>query len=184
MAHFIALPIPLEIRKFIQKLPFKIEGAKREVCEDLHITLKHSIKADKPLINKLICSLKEIKSEPLSLEVTRLQTFPHQPTNRPQILHLAIKEDPKLILLRDRIDQTCIKHGFAPNIEPFFPHITLYRLPKRVSAEAIEDVCKIHHSVNMPPFTANRFCLYDSPPIMRAILGPNYKTIADFELNI
>jgi 2'-5' RNA ligase len=96
---------------------------------------------------------------PIELVLGSAGVFPD--FRRPRILRLAVRPDPGLELLQDRLERAATAIGYPPEGRPFSPHITLGRVKEggRLPAEAAPAL----EAIQLPdPFVADRVVVYES----------------------
>jgi 2'-5' RNA ligase len=80
--------------------------------------------------------------------------------------------------LAAKVDRACVAAGLEPERRAFHPHITLARYGRR-SAAAARDCEQRRADLSSPPFTVDRFTLFESHLSRH---GAHYEEIAKFEL--
>jgi 2'-5' RNA ligase len=97
---------------------------------------------------------------------------------RPRIIWVGLDAPPALELLQDRLERLSEAIGFAPDGQPFRPHVTLARVREgqRLPPGALESLAGAYEPV---PFLASELVLYESLPDR---VGPRYEPRLTLEL--
>jgi RNA 2',3'-cyclic 3'-phosphodiesterase len=136
---FIAIELPEAVKTGLQQLQTELtlpqySFAKCVAPESMHLTLKFlgNISANK--ITE-ITGVMEQASQGVSsfqLQITEVGAFPN--LKRPRVLWVGIKgEVDKLVGWQQRLDNGLVPLGFAKEVRPFTPHLTLARLRENCS---------------------------------------------------
>jgi len=136
---FIAVELPEEVRSGLLQLQAALRSAghtfvKWVTPEGIHLTLKFLGNISPQKVAEITRVMEEA-SQAVSffrLNVGGLGAFPN--LRRPRVLWLGVGgEVDKLVVLQQRIDEGLVPLGFAREIRPFTPHLTLARLRQGAS---------------------------------------------------
>ena len=158
---FIAIDLPDEIRKILQKSARKLDlkGARYSRLEQMHLTLRFlgNVLGDRK--EKLIQMLHDIHLPSFELDTDSLGVFPKR--GMPRILWVGLKESDVLNELQRSIEDVVEKCGFEAYNKPWHPHITLARLKGRnhLTKEILEGASPQNEAMRFP---VDAFYLYRS----------------------
>jgi len=138
---FIAIELPGELKQKLTQLEARLKSGKQPWVKwvdpySIHLTLKFlgSIAADKT--GEITGVMEEAVQgiPPFHLEVKDLGVFPN--LRRVQVAWVGVGgEVDKLGQLQQRIESNLAPLGFAPELRPFTPHLTLARLRNQASLD-------------------------------------------------
>jgi 2'-5' RNA ligase len=173
MRLFIAIPLTVEIDKYIEELQQHLPKthAKLTISKHPHLTLKFLGEVTPEDAEKTKQALSEIKFEQFQAKLDGMGTF----TDR--VVWLGVKPHESFEEIHRKIDKTLLK--LFPKDEKFHPHITLARIKEMTEKQGFADLLK---KIPVKPFTfiVDKIILYQS------ILGPEghtYKELAEFHSN-
>ncbi|HWB42720.1 MAG TPA: RNA 2',3'-cyclic phosphodiesterase [Gemmatimonadales bacterium] len=112
----------------------------------------------------------------LPLRLAEIGAFPN--FRRPRVVWVGLEAPPALELLQDRLERRSEAIGFAPEGNPFRPHVTLARVREgqRLPPGALESLDGAFEPV---PFLASELVLYES---VLGRGGPRYEPRLTLEL--
>ena len=132
---FIAIELPLEVRarleqhvKNLQKLSPDVRASWAR-AENLHLTLKFlgEIPMAKVEALSLAAGAAARASNRFDLVVGDCGAFPTQ--GQPRVLWIGVEDQSgKLARLHQALENECVQAGFAREMRPFHPHLTIARL--------------------------------------------------------
>jgi RNA 2',3'-cyclic 3'-phosphodiesterase len=128
----------------------------------IHLTLKFLGEVDPEIIPNLAESLEnDTRSQcSFSLRLHSLGCFPNQ--KNPRVIWCGIEgETAKLSQLRQQVERTCERFGFAPENRDFHPHLTLGRVNGKRNLQPLIECIKMDTDLESR-FTADRFNIYKS----------------------
>ena len=138
---FIAIELPEEIKAGLFQLQAQLKSGNQPWVKwvdpySTHLTLKFlgSVAVDR--IGEITGAMEGAVQEasPFPLEVKGLGVFPN--LRRVQVAWVGVSgEVDKLARLQQRIESNLARLGFAPELRPFTPHLTLARLRDRASPD-------------------------------------------------
>jgi RNA 2',3'-cyclic 3'-phosphodiesterase len=133
MRTFVAYPLPPEVRSLLVKIQENLRsisgGVRWSEPDSIHLTFKFLGEISAAILPSLTESLRTSTQEerPFSLQLHRLGAFPD--LRRPRVIWCGLDGDlAALDALQGKIEQACIREGFAPEEHPFRPHLTLGRV--------------------------------------------------------
>jgi 2'-5' RNA ligase len=136
MRLFIAIELPAELKKALDKLRCDLPGAHWVATEQIHLTLAFLGEVEEAKVAPLVAKLARIHLPAFSLALTGLGCFPHR--LRPQVLWVGLTQQPFLTQLAAAVQGALLACGFPLEERPFSPHLTLARIklpaPREVGA--------------------------------------------------
>jgi 2'-5' RNA ligase len=138
---FIAIELPEEIKAGLTRLQAQLKsGSQRGVKwvdpYSIHLTLKFLGNVSGDRISQITGAIGQAAQGifPFFLEVKGLGVFPN--LRRVQVAWVGITgEVDKLAQLQQRIESNLARLGFAPELRPFTPHLTLARVRDQASPD-------------------------------------------------
>lgn len=110
--------------------------------DGLHITMKFLGEVDDalaaPLGEALAPALADVK--PFDLSLGGFGAFPS--LEQPRVLWVGVERHPALELLANDVERALAGFGFAPELKPFQPHITVGRVKKDARAAALKPLAR------------------------------------------
>ena len=146
---FIAADLPDEIRRELAKLIQHLKGELSGVPirwvppENIHLTLKFLGEVSQrnlPLLTELLKG--EVADQrPFEFGVGGLNAFPD--LRRPRVIWVGVKGPKELNDLHHAVESAVEKLGYAREPRPFEPHLTLGRVSRNASPEAVRRVSEV-----------------------------------------
>ncbi|NOY70306.1 MAG: RNA 2',3'-cyclic phosphodiesterase [Deltaproteobacteria bacterium] len=164
---FVAIKLPIHIIEELARLKKKLVdygiAARWVRPENIHLTLRFlgDIPADSvaPVLTRMKIAADGIK--PINLSVCGMGVFPN--IKRAQVIWVGLGDESGLLAdLNRRLESELDKIGFAPEKRRFAPHLTLGRIKKPVSPEALADALGEKAVFSPVPFTAQLIYLIES----------------------
>lgn len=185
---FIAIELPEEVRSGLRRLQAELRSAghafvKWVAPESIHLTLKFlgNISVEKVAAITAVMEEAGQGASSFQLKIGGLGAFPN--LRRPRVLWLGIAgETDRLVVLQRRIDDGLVALGFAREIRPFTPHLTLARLRQGTSPR---DQQTFGELVMKTPLEASYEVSVNSLSLMRSQLLPGgavYSRLAEVKL--
>jgi 2'-5' RNA ligase len=185
---FIAIELPEEIKAGLFQLQAQLKSGNQPWVKwvdpySTHLTLKFlgSVAVDR--IGEITGAIEGAVqgASPFPLEVKGLGVFPN--LRRVQVAWVGISgEADKLVQLQQRIESNLARLGFAPELRPFTPHLTLARLRDRASPDERQ---RFGQLIADTKFEAAYSFQVDAISLMRSQLtreGAIYSQISSVEL--
>ena len=177
---FISLPLEgaliRDIHKGFESLDLPWEKLKVIEPDNMHLTLKFLGPTPIDKIPDIIKALDTIELDENNIELVadKTQIFNDK---RPQVLSIALQDNPDLQKLFDKIDQDVFDTGLAhKEIRRFKPHITMARVKQSATMDEFTDWQNF--KINKI-FSINFFVLIES---VLSKKGPSYTTLQSFDL--
>ncbi len=140
MRLFVAIDLPEEVKESIWNVSERlkrIKGLKVVERENLHITLKFLGEVKESSIKEISERLSGINSEPFSVSVEGIGSFPSK--KRPRVIWVGINRGyDEILLLKKKIDVS-LSPMFGSE-KRFSPHITIARAKYPLKWSLIDDV--------------------------------------------
>lgn len=161
---FLALSLPESVRALVAALATPSHHLRWTPPPQLHLTLRFLGDVDTAAIEPLIAQLCAIRVEPFLLALESVGAFP--PRGRPHVLWAGVaRADPRLLQLRQRLDDTLLAAGLDVELRSFHPHVTVARADDH-AAGAVAAWLHQHRDFAGPPFRVEAFdlCASDLHP--------------------
>ena len=123
---FVALRPPPAIRDELIDGMEGIEGARWQVDEQLHLTLRYIGEVDASLAEDVAGELARVVMPPFELAIRDVGFFERKGV--PRAVWARIADSEPLRILQGRVERACRRAGCEPETRRFTPHITLARL--------------------------------------------------------
>jgi len=177
MRLFVAIPLAStaveELSAICAQLKSARDGLRWTAPASWHITLQFLGETQPRQCQHLIARLAELSLPPVPVQLQGLGFF-----DRAGIFYAGIRETRELLSLEQRVTATTAHCGFATEIRPYHPHITLARVKGKAAGwGTLKD--RLRSSAVSASFVAREFFLIES------FLGsgpPRYETRASFSL--
>lgn len=158
---FIAIDLPEQQRRGLESICHGLPADTRWTPpEQLHLTLRFIGAVDDNLSLLIKKALFEIPFPPFWLQLKGLGLFP--PGRHAKILWAGVAENPNLALLQRQVENHLVQLGLAPENRKFHPHLTIARLPPRLTPEILAAYLVRHSQTSSAPFRVDTFHLYSS----------------------
>ena len=141
---FCAIALPEEVREHISQHQTRVREAVPSARiswtrkENLHLTLKFLATVPISRVENLSSATARATgdSRPFDIKLEGPGVFPS--SGNPHVLWIGVKDESgSLALLNQRVQDECLKEGFAREERPFHPHLTLGRLRASKEGRAI-----------------------------------------------
>jgi len=162
MRLFIGIALPSavidQLATLTARLRSKSDSLRWMGPESWHITLHFLGSTSQEELDCLLDRLGELRLPPVAIRIDELGLF-----DRAGIFFAGVVLTPEVILLQQRVSDTVLRCGFAPETRPFHPHITLARAKGEARVHALRSL-----AARIPPrptatrFLAREFLLYES----------------------
>lgn len=158
---FVAIDLPEQQRLGLEALCHGLPAETRWTPPgQLHLTLRFIGAVEDHLFLPIKQTLAAIPFLPFRLQIKGLGHFP--PGRQAKILWAGVAENPNLVKLQRQIEIDLVRLGLAPENRQFHPHLTIARLPPRLSPEILAAYLADHSQASSPPFRVESFHLYSS----------------------
>ncbi|MDQ6705001.1 MAG: RNA 2',3'-cyclic phosphodiesterase [Acidobacteriota bacterium] len=146
---------------------------------NLHITTKFIGNWPEEKLAELTQTLSAVpRTGSIRIGIGGLGFFPNPKS--PRVLWAGVHASSALAMLAGETSRALAALNIAPEIRPYSPHLTLGRIKKAESLNALRDAMQNIDAINIGRFEATRFHLYLSKP------GPSgsvYSRLATFPLD-
>ena len=157
---FVAIAPPDAVRARLQGLCAGLPGARWVAPEQMHLTLRFIGAADGAAQRDIADALGEVDVACFSVQLEGVGHFP--PRGRAKVLWAGVAPNPALIALRDQVEATLVRHGFAPEGRNYAPHVTLARFRTGARAPLVAAYLAHHGLFQAAPFEVAAFHLVSS----------------------
>lgn len=132
---FTALAVPTEVAQALGPYRGGLPGARWIEPADYHVTLRFLGDVERPLAEDFLELLAEMRPRaPFPVTLGGLGAFGG---DRPRALYAAVVPSPELNDLQAEQERLARRAGLAPERRKFTPHVTLARLRREASPEAV-----------------------------------------------
>jgi 2'-5' RNA ligase len=182
MRLFVALELPVEIRKALGLLVKEMASARAQVRwvdpQNMHLTLKFlgEVAEEKEQMIYEVSRLAAKEVRPFTVRVEDVGAFPS--ARRPRVIWVGIGKSPQLATLARRLEEEFQAVGFPSEKRPWTPHLTLGRVKTEVHSRDLE--AKLS-AAKFPPRTFS----VERISIVKSVLkpsGPVYTTLREIPL--
>lgn len=136
MRLFIAIDLPLELKKALVKLRRDLPGARWVPTAQIHLTLAFLGEVEEARVEQLRAELARIHRPPFPLTLTGMGCFPSW--QQPRVLWVGLLSQPQLLALVAAVQNALRACDLPQDERPFSAHITLARLKRPVGREVAE----------------------------------------------
>ncbi len=176
MRLFVGLSLPAEIRARLVSLKGGLPDARWVSEENLHLSLRFIGEVTGGNECDIDLSLQSVNGARFDLTLAGLGTFERR--GRVHSVWAGVEKSQSLTALRDRIESVLVRAGQEPEHRKFIPHVTLARM-KGAPARAAGHYLESHADFQAPPFTVERFTLFESH---LSHSGARYTVLAEYPL--
>lgn len=157
---FTGIEVPAEIGERLSLYRGGLPGARWVEPSDYHITLRFLGDVDVDTANAVHDLLDMMRPRgAIELTLESLASFGH---DRPRSVHADIAENPALVELQAEHERIVRRAGLEPDKRRFSPHVTLARLNREASAEAVAHYIAQMGIFPRIGFTATRVALFSA----------------------
>lgn len=157
---FVAIDAPQAVCESLASLASNIAGFRWTRPETLHLTLRFIGDTPAERVDQLAGLLRLIDCASFVLTIGGVGAFPQR--GMPQVVWAGIEHaDPRLLKLRQQVDDSILAAGLSPDMRSFHPHFTLARCGK-ATAGAVREFLHRHSEYQGPSFHVDRFHLFES----------------------
>lgn len=159
MRLFIAIELPVELKRALGKLKSDLPGARWVSAEQIHLTLAFLGEVEEANVERLRAELARIHLPPFTLTLTGTGCFPHR--QRPRVLWVGLAPQPRLTELAAAVQAAILACGLPVEDRPFSAHITLARL-KFPAAQEVGIFLAQPLPTPLPTLAVHDFILFES----------------------
>jgi len=164
---FIAIEIPQPLKARMEDLQKELKRTEADVKwvrpEGIHLTLKFLGSISREDIKRLSLAIAPVVSawNPFKLRIQGLGCFPV--SRNPRVLWVGIDQGgAEASALQKAIEHKAAEIGFAPEVRPFKPHLTLGRVRSPKGRLALSQAIESHKDVDLGTFQAQEVFLFRS----------------------
>ena len=144
--------------------------------QNMHLTLKYIGDWEVHRVDVLVRALQSVNVPPsLSVPLAGLGFFPN--SRHPKVFWAGAENTPALRRLASSVDSELQMLGIAPEIRPYFPHLTLGRVVEDVPLDELYRSVEDLPSREFGAISPDRFVLFEST-LMEG--GSIYRKVAEF----
>jgi 2'-5' RNA ligase len=155
---FVALRPPHAIRAALIAAMHGISGARWQVDEQLHLTLRFIGEVDHHRAEDIAAALGALHGRAITARIAGVDLFEHR--GRPHMIWAGVEPQDVIAALHRKVDQLLTRVGVAPETRAFVPHITLARLNH--GSGPIAPFLALHSDLASEAFTFGHVTLYES----------------------
>lgn len=170
---FAALPLPESITDPLLDTMEALEGARWQLADNLHITLRFIGEVDARQADDVVLALSQVRFANFSLEIAGVGHFERK--GRANAIWARVVPGEALTRLQQSCELACRRAGLAAETRKFLPHVTIARLNR--SSGDIAPWLARHETLALGPWRAGEFALYESH---LSDHGANYTIIERF----
>lgn len=156
---FVAIPLPLEVRRSLAGIAAGVPGARWTPVENLHLTLRFIGDVPEPDFHDIAEALSEVSGTPFWIHLKGVGQFGDR--RRAKVLWAGVEPVAEVQLLRKRIENRLTRLGLSPEGRKFIPHVTLARL-KASPVDRVGRFLFDNGRFATPPFEVSGFALFSS----------------------
>ncbi|MGZ8287172.1 MAG: RNA 2',3'-cyclic phosphodiesterase [Allosphingosinicella sp.] len=173
---FVAIRPPATVRARLLDLMGGVAGARWQDEEQLHLTLRFIGEVDRHMAHDVDAALSSVHHPAFSIALNGLGAFDRR--GEPVTLWAGFAPQEPLRALHKKVDQALVRVGVEPDRRAYMPHVTIARLPR--GAGPVGSLVERSGGITGPPFTVDRFCLYESRFTPE---GPLYEVVERYRLD-
>lgn len=160
MRLFIAIDLPDPIKARLSALQTSIPTARWVKPAHMHLTVRFLGDTERGEIAR--DALATVRAAPFTLQVAGVGQFPPGERKPARVLWAGVAPDAGLTALHRAVEWALVEAGFAPELRPFSPHLTLARLKLDRPHPAVAAFLTRHRGFEAEPFEVTQFTLYAS----------------------
>lgn len=174
---FVALRPPQPIRAALIAAMHGISGARWQVDDQLHLTLRFIGEVDHHRAEDIAAALGALHAPAPTVHIAGVGLFDRRA--RPHMVWAGIEPLAPLAALHRKVEQLLTRVGVAPETRAFFPHITLARLNR--GSGPVAPFLALHNDLASAPFTFGHVTLFESE---MGHGGSRYHPVARYPLDV
>jgi RNA 2',3'-cyclic 3'-phosphodiesterase len=167
---FIAIPLPRTIQQKLDETVRSLRDEKSRAvrwvaARNIHLTLKFIGEVDGAKIDAIgqVIQAESRKRAPFEVSAGGAGAFPN--LRRPRVIWIGVQAPADLAELANAIDQGLQKLGFAGEVRPFSPHLTLGRVSENASLQEVQSLSQALAAAkvgNLGSFSVSQVILFRS----------------------
>ena len=174
---FVALRPPHAIRAVLIAAMHGISGARWQVDEQLHLTLRFIGEVDHHRAEDIAAALGALHGPAITARIAGVDLFEHR--GRPHMIWAGVEPQDVIAALHRKVDPLLTRVGVAPETRAFVPHITLARLNH--GSGPVAPFLALHSDLASEAFTFGHVTLYESA---MGHGGSRYHPVARYPLDL
>lgn len=175
MRLFVAVDLPNDIKKQLNKICYGVSGVRWVTFEQMHLTLRFIGDADNRQFEAVQSALSQVEFRPFEMSLKGVGQFP--PKGAARVIWAGVEAPDELQKLAKRVNDVINEIGYKPEDRAFSPHITLARLKTPPAAETLRKFTMKNADFGTPTFKADQMTLYSS---VLTPMGASHKTEAEY----
>lgn len=158
---FVALRPPAAVRNQLLEVAAGVPGARWQVDEQLHLTLRFIGAVEERQADDLAAALASIHAAAPVVRLAGTGSFGKR--GAAEALWAGVHPHDALAALHRKVDAACVRAGLPPEQRAYLPHITVARLSRSAGrGPAIERWLADTAALASPPFALPHLILYES----------------------
>ena len=174
---FLGLDLPDALDLDIQMMSGGVPGARWQTPELLHLTLHFLGEVDGGTARRLRAALEQLDAPAFDLQLRGAGVFP--PRGLARVIWLGVEAPDPVRLVHARSARILDELGLDRERRKYTPHVTVARLGKSHTPDAVSRWVVDHALYRSPSFRIDHLRLYSSVTSQR---GPKYTVEAEFPL--
>ena len=156
---FTGIEIPEPLARELALIRGGLSGARWVEPENFHITLRFLGDIDQGLAREAYLELWRVRREPVQITLGELSFFGGE---RPRSLIIKVQPSDDLMELQAEHERIMRRIGLAPETRRFTPHVTLARLRREATPEAVAMALSAAPVFKLLSFTADRVTVFSA----------------------
>jgi RNA 2',3'-cyclic 3'-phosphodiesterase len=173
---FVGIGFPPELKLRLSLLSSGIPGARWVDPGNFHLTLRFIGETSEAVAADIDEALAKLRARRFILQLAGVGVFGSG--DKPRSLWVGVERSPELAVLRDKVEQTLVRVGLAPETRKFSPHVSLARLHKP-ALDKLTGFLAAHAQFRAVPYPVQGFSLIAS---FQTKAGSIYEDQADYPL--
>ncbi|MBV9932623.1 MAG: RNA 2',3'-cyclic phosphodiesterase [Alphaproteobacteria bacterium] len=155
---FVAIQPPAAVRAWLLGLTGGVSGARWQVEDQLHLTVRFIGEVDRHAAADVDAALAGLVHPPFEARIAGVGSFERR--GAPTALWAGVSPPEPFQALHKKVDQAIVRAGLEPERRAYVPHITLARLPR--GSGSLGGFLDAAGSASGPSFPVTDFCLFES----------------------
>jgi 2'-5' RNA ligase len=155
---FAAICPPTTIRRALLDRMGGISGARWQIDDQLHLTIRFIGEVDRHATQDILAALGGVHHPRFKIALNGIGAFDRR--GRPEAVWAGVTPHAPLKALHKKVDQALTRVGIPPDERTYLPHITLARLNR--ASGPVRDLMEEAGGLSSPPFLVEEFVLFES----------------------
>lgn len=156
---FVGLALPEEVRLSLAALSGGVPGARWELLENFHLTLRFIGEVEMGRAEDIDGELVRLRMPRFPITLATVDHF--GPGEKARALYVGVERNEPLMRLQGKVENAMQRVGLEPETRKFTPHVTLARL-KDARAPRIQAFREAYNLFRAGPIPVEEFVLYSS----------------------